>query len=104
MDLKFSLNDEGRTIIKSVVPTSVDFPTAIDSSFTQINITGNTNENAYLNGIYDASSSTPITLTNIYLTDFSANFRTVGTALSVHRDEFFGRRRRLQQERRSRVL
>jgi hypothetical protein len=73
MDLKFSLNDERRTIIKSVVPTSVDFPTAVDTSFTQINITGNTNENAYLNGIYDASSSTPITLTNVYLTDFSAN-------------------------------
>jgi hypothetical protein len=32
------------------------------------------------------------------------DIRSYGTALSVHRDEFFGRRRRLQQERRSRVL
>ena len=74
MDLKFSVNDERRTIVKQTVPTAVDFPTAIDSSFTQINITGNINENAYLNGIYDASSSTPITQTNVFLNNYTPVF------------------------------
>ncbi|MBM3967952.1 MAG: hypothetical protein FJ308_23295, partial [Planctomycetes bacterium] len=65
MDFKFKLNSEARTVVKQAVPTAVDFPTAIDSSFSQIVVSGNTNQNAYLNGIYDASSSTTITKTPV---------------------------------------
>jgi hypothetical protein len=51
MDFKFSLNNQARTIVKQAVPTAVDFPTAIDTTYAQIVVSGNTNENAYLNGV-----------------------------------------------------
>jgi hypothetical protein len=90
LNLKFSVNNEARTIVKQTVPTAVDFTTTIDSSFTQLNITGNTNENAYLNGIYDASSSTLIAYENPLAYPFNTAYDPVGWYSDANYDYYTG--------------
>ena len=75
MNLTFAINEEARTIPLQAVPSVADFPTTIDSSFTQLAVSNQTNKNAYLNGIYDASSSTTIQYPQATFANYVPDFR-----------------------------